>query len=1854
MLTAPVLLSVTPESYNSLKLVFSSVYSVSDSGISFNVNAFDYNSLQQIIHPTFSGFVAANANIIGPRLSRIINKDSFSPAHIRWYQEDGKYSVVDTNFDILDLNNPLYGYHKLKSLYSISVVSSNAAGQVLDTGKSLNVSADVFAVPLMYDKDYRTAVTDWVTVPLITGRKRIYVATSGSDSNDGLATSSAKLSVSAAYNILSSGDHILFRRGDTWTNQAFGGTSNGLPSNLCADNKSGSSLTCPTYVGAWGDEAQPLPVFHITNSAITTFILADNDDQYSGLKNFYVKCLHITASGKDFTEEQSGHLYPTFFSLLNTGGSAVATGASGDALSDNILIEGCTFQEIGTAIKMASYYNSLDRAGGTYNWGTSNFVSSYTAPAAISNVLIRRNIFKDLYYVPQGSISRAGGYDSFLSSVLNYRNSFGAFEYRSPIESDSLAKYNLRFGALVASINRGQPKAVYLQGASGHANTVEGNIFYRCGNKLETFPDTFDRSVLATVHAEGGYAGINVFRNIFYKSGNTAVKQLDGGANISNIYYRNPESIVMMGDVGLYEKKTYQGVPTPESFSAVSVGYDLRSEEGGFVPFWYWFNKNTGLSIIAKNIIEEPQDIGYNIKNVSGESVFINKLLPEQTAEPKSTAIRIAGGKVTVTQNYIGNISKGISTAKEAVILAGYGRNLGHLQMMTHSTASSHYEGQNKIIFTQNTINNHGSLTLVTHNFFGPFLQNGARSTDNLFEPSCLIVTNNTLRNRFWNKNAIINGQGTLSEDGVSLIKMYSDAIYAGASRIVFLNNKLGFNTSPTNQRGFHLIGRVGQPNGEYSYANVSSMIPSLFGSTLAERQAVVATNVMYPPQDLQSTEGDTVVPWLDTYVPKSLSSDSGWPVYQPYNYGQASGTRIFYVDPINGSNSNNGLHPNTPFRNIRAAINLLEEGRPDWILLKRGRVFELDATESGYGYFGATSRHTNSTVGIILEKSGRDDTYPIIIGAYGTDADPTTQNWFGSDLEERPILTRRLNGPTGAFDACPGFFWIRGQGRTANDTWFVKHLNIQHLVLSGVDYAVPAPENAFCRYANQGYAAAIQVGSFDGAARNLRLEGILVSNWHSDQLVAQVSLLGTAYGVPNTSDFYNRDITMYRCAMYLCYSWDSQGYGSRVSTQYISDTSGVSAIDCVFDSGGKRWNTPFSPPGVVAPASANGQGSIFSHNLYWSEGCWKPAVVNCIISRAAAQGFQMRTGGQVIRSVFIKNPVAGSIDICNSNVNTSACVNLRFTRLNSRVLENLIIGADNIGGVAGQYVSWGFNLGGGSGLIADNNIIVKPLNDQNGGGPTHAFSVGYYTNSSVGFTASAIAPSSMTLTNNIVYNWLNPNKDGVGININNIADAPDFVISGNKFYATIPNNRFYTMSIARGRNNTEAPVKSFSNNFGNFLMYFCNTSNGLGCLNDAGFGEFGLPGLSVTSVSAFTTFYWNDTKSIFSNVDDIPEPNRNVSSYVDEYATEAIPQGMDKVDYFLTKARNNRKGNWSYLWTAESLNNYIREGFGKAPVGVFQGAEAFMLSAMNNLACNNSSINFKMFPQNIVNANINNLIQSNVVAGALNTVGDLFAVPVQQNLNLINELNPNTLVMSDQDMIVSVRNTTSQPLVMPIVDVVNGVTEIVIPAKATKTLSKAELTEASLEIIKRNQLPVLTEFFGVVSKTTGSVPPTTIVTVSEVKNENDGIRDQIKNIINTYGIATDVETLIYAESKQDFFSDKVEAHTQKGSNVNYYLSIAYPIVAATFGATAESRRNALLVTCDFMKYALSVAKNEQKLLMVAGGDKYLLDKFARRVALLESDIVNYCDAALFKGLRTVDSVYTELGISTAPILPAI
>ncbi|MFI4860425.1 MAG: hypothetical protein ACIAXF_07065 [Phycisphaerales bacterium JB063] len=84
---------------------------------------------------------------------------------------------------------------------------------------------------------------------------------------------------------------------------------------------------------------------------------------------------------------------------------------------------------------------------------------------------------------------------------------------------------------------------------------------------------------------------------------------------------------------------------------------------------------------------------------------------------------------------------------------------------------------------------------------------------------------------------------------------------------------------------------------------------------------------------------------------------------------------RIIYVSSSTGNDNNNGRTPQTAVRSLDRGYALMRDNRPDWLLLKRGDVFDLPANKTGD--FRA------------WYKSGRSATEPMIIGAYGDENAP-------------------------------------------------------------------------------------------------------------------------------------------------------------------------------------------------------------------------------------------------------------------------------------------------------------------------------------------------------------------------------------------------------------------------------------------------------------------------------------------------------------------------------------------------------------------------------------------------------------------------------------------------------------------------------------------------------------------------------------------------------------------------------------------------------------------------------------------------------------------------------------------------
>jgi len=123
-------------------------------------------------------------------------------------------------------------------------------------------------------------------------------------------------------------------------------------------------------------------------------------------------------------------------------------------------------------------------------------------------------------------------------------------------------------------------------------------------------------------------------------------------------------------------------------------------------------------------------------------------------------------------------------------------------------------------------------------------------------------------------------------------------------------------------------------------------------------------------PATRPSAEPTVVIdPLEDRQLMAASIGPDGWTEITP-----SSDTRVVYVSASTGSDSNTGLTPQSPLKTIAKGKTLLRNERPDWLLLKRGDVFN-----ERYG---------------LLNLSGRSEQEPLVIGAYGDG--------------ERPVLNSR------------------------------------------------------------------------------------------------------------------------------------------------------------------------------------------------------------------------------------------------------------------------------------------------------------------------------------------------------------------------------------------------------------------------------------------------------------------------------------------------------------------------------------------------------------------------------------------------------------------------------------------------------------------------------------------------------------------------------------------------------------------------------------------------------------------------------------------------------------------------------
>lgn len=276
-------------------------------------------------------------------------------------------------------------------------------------------------------------------------------------------------------------------------------------------------------------------------------------------------------------------------------------------------------------------------------------------------------------------------------------------------------------------------------------------------------------------------------------------------------------------------------------------------------------------------------------------------------------------------------------------------------------------------------------------------------------------------------------------------------------------------------------------------------------------------------------------------------------------------------------------------------------------------------------------------------------------------------------------------------------------------------------------------------------------------------------------------------------------------------------------------------------------------------------------HNTYIYPDCANVRFINNISSRASCTGGGLRGGGYIVNNLFLSNPVNLQFGTAETTINWPT------QYASGEIANNVILDSRPESYVPG----WGIQVRRVKNTNVHDNIIAN-FSGVGGNG--------------VGILTDEI--QNVTFNNNIVYKWGN-NGPGTfwasGIKIDaNLLGTNSFTnndIQMENTYGECVLN-YYSgtgLSFSGNKYNNVMPLTNWFNPGGTFAGWVSNT---------------GETGGSVTDV-------------------DYCDPERNIASYL------TLIGAPGNLEDFLGTRRNMNRATWDTAYTANTVNNYIREGFG-------------------------------------------------------------------------------------------------------------------------------------------------------------------------------------------------------------------------------------------------------------------------------------------------------------------------------------
>jgi hypothetical protein len=347
----------------------------------------------------------------------------------------------------------------------------------------------------------------WTVVTASADSRIIYVSNStGNDANNGLSAATAKKTIAAGESLLRAGmpDHLLLKRGDTFTNQTL--NDNG------ALIRNGRSAQEPIYIGTYGTGARPQ-------------ILTGDEAAYRGIGSAYS---NIVIQGLYFRPNTR----PSFWDKACF--EFVASGS-------NILIEDCYITEYTGGITFdGSWSNITTRRNvlvDSYNDNTSYYSGTGLYMNGVTNGLIEENTIDNNgyhpVYRPNGTIYDHAIYLQHDNISVTVRNNVLS---RSPGTAVNLASDS---GSIVFENNLLTHSGA--GGSSGSEPTAPGlNLTFQNNVSVENesgfefnavIGGTISNNIIAHSTSPGGYAfssgdhnghvagfhNVAITDNIFYK-----------------------------------------------------------------------------------------------------------------------------------------------------------------------------------------------------------------------------------------------------------------------------------------------------------------------------------------------------------------------------------------------------------------------------------------------------------------------------------------------------------------------------------------------------------------------------------------------------------------------------------------------------------------------------------------------------------------------------------------------------------------------------------------------------------------------------------------------------------------------------------------------------------------------------------------------------------------------------------------------------------------------------------------------------------------------------------------------------------------------------------------------------------------------------------------------------------------------------------------------------------------------------------------------------------------------------------------------------------------------------------------